>query len=85
AENELVPAFQKAGLQPTYSDVGLMNSFGTPTALKMRQADPALKVGDLLPSDAIKNNPSWFPKGSDTTVGEALNNNKNSFENGTGG
>lgn len=26
AENELVPAFQKAGLQPTYSDVGLMNS-----------------------------------------------------------
>ncbi|WP_124305829.1 hypothetical protein [Acetobacter pasteurianus] len=83
AENELVPAFQQAGLQPTYSDVGLMNSFGTPTALKMRQADPALKVGDLLPSDAIKNNPSWFPKGLDTTVGEALANNANSFLGGS--
>lgn len=83
AENELVPAFQKAGLQPTYSDVGLMNSFGTPTALKMRQADPALKVGDLLPSDAIKNNPAWFPKGADTTVGDALANNANSFMGGS--
>lgn len=74
AQNEVQPAFTRAGLNPTETDFNQAWAFGTPTAIKMAQADPSAPVSSVLGDNAnivVKNNPAFFPKGLGTTVGEA--------------
>lgn len=69
---EVNPAFQKAGYSPQTGDYDAAWTFGAPRALRMRIAGDTASVRDVLGDDTEKimaQNPRYFPKGLQTTVG----------------
>ena len=85
--NEVNPAFQKAGFSPQIGDYDAAWTFGAPRALRMRIAGDDAPAVSVLGDDAPKimsQNPRYFPQGLKTTIGSMRNAVSSSYDKALG-